>query len=272
MFSINDCLTEEIAISDAIDLQHINSLDELLCDCLSGIEKQFSLTIRSTDKEDYIKTLLHCDSIKYLTERNILSYNKFIQKLKLELNSYFEKFFGINFSSKVDDLLLTNSDFFFANIYYRAYRDIILTQSFLVFILHKIFSNIPSKLIQDIESTLNIKITKFNNKNLSKKFKIKSTNYILDMSNIIKNVDDLSKLILNTTLFSKHLYKSLYGTVDIVVMRNYLYEIFFSNASLYEVDSLFRTILKLDNSVGILLNMVEVYALEKEFSQIETEG
>lgn len=232
-------------------------------DTLDSIRRQFVLTFQNYDKTNYINEFLSDEDNKEFLNSEYIDYNLFFKIFEEELYKYFNNILGFDLLSKSIAFSECKPEITSFVILYNSYKSIVLNQSFIIEIIYKLFSSLSTKQIENIEKLLNKKIQKTTPKSVLKKFKIKSNNYILDIKNVTSNKNELSTIILNTNLFGKHLQNTIYENETTQI--NYLFECFIRLSSKYEIDNLFKYLLKNDVNFDILINKVEVYAFEQKF-------
>lgn len=250
------------------NMDHIDSVNKThflnsLIDMLFNISYQLSSTFTKSDREDYLKNFFSDPIVMQFIHSDYVETSLFIEWLSNELNNKFIEFLGVDVKAKdiiYQDLTLNEK---IANIYYETYLKIGLNQSFIVKILYNIFSYLTPKQVENIENILGKKIEKKDSKSISKKFKLKSNNYVMDLREIIIDSKTMKEIILNTNLFDKHLQNTIYYNDDI--KKQYLYEIFIRNASKYEIASLFENLFKFKENIDICINNIEVYAISNNF-------
>lgn len=281
--NIKEFLTNKYFNIDADDSRNVNYLSDLLFDCEENIKKQFLLTIKCDDKIDYLKEFIFDDVFVQLIDSEYIDKNMFFQTVINFLDNCFYDFLNVRIS---DNIIINTNDYspeqIFVHIYYALYKKVILDQSFITELIYNSFSYLNSKQIENVEHVLNKSIQKFHNKAISKKYKLKSTNYILDLNEIFSNNEDIYKIIMETDIFLK------YGSImkqkdledilseDITISdldsnnieyynNDILYNLFYKNLSKYNIRDIFMHLLKYDESLAILINQVEVLALQRSF-------
>lgn len=248
---------------DHIDIVNKTHFVNSLTDMLFNISYQLSSSFSKSDREDYLKNFFTDPIINQFIHSEFIDNSLFVEWLINELNNKFFEFFGIDIKSKELVYQELSKNEIIANIYYESYLKIGLNQSFIIKILYNIFSYLTTKQVENIENILSKKIEKRESKSISKKFKIKSNNYVMDLREIIKDAKTMKELILNTNLFDKHLQNTIYYNDEI--KKDYLYEIFIRNSSKYEIATLFENLFKFEENIDICINNVEVYAISRNF-------
>lgn len=258
------CLKNQENITADYSVIQSAFLDNLY-DSLNGLRKQFNLTFQNYDMEDYVKSFFLDENNKIFISSDFIDENQFYHTLIDTFEEYFNIFLGISLKDKENDIdgSLSVIDKF-NKIYYNSYLNLVLTQRFIEQIFYLSFSNLTSKQISQIESLLNKKIDRTETKKISKKYKLKSNNYIMDLQSILSNKEAVVNIIKNTSIFDKNLFNMIYYKEDIP--KNYVYELIIRLSSKYDLESLFKNLLKNDENVNILINRIEVYAINKNFS------
>ena len=258
------CLKNQENITADYSVIQSAFLDNLY-DSLNGLRKQFNLTFQNYDMEDYVKSFFLDENNKTFISSDFIDENQFYHTLIDTFEEYFNIFLGISLKDKENDIdgSLSVIDKF-NKIYYNSYLNLVLTQRFIEQIFYLSFSNLTSKQISQIESLLNKKIDRTETKKISKKYKLKSNNYIMDLQSILSNKEAVVNIIKNTSIFDKNLFNMIYYKEDIP--KNYVYELIIRLSSKYDLESLFKNLLKNDENVNILINRIEVYAINKNFS------
>lgn len=251
---------ENMDVSDSIRKSHFV---DTLTDSLFSISNQLNTTFSKTDHTDYIKSFLSDESNREFLSSEFIDENKFLDSFIRELNERVFEFLGIDISSKKIIFQDFPSKDIIKKIYYASYLNVVLKQDLIIKVLYTIFSYITSKQLEQIENVLGRKIEKKYSKLISKKYKLRNTNYIMDLNEIITCKEDISKIILNTNLFEKHLQNGIYYTDSMPI--DYTYEIFFRQASRDEIDTLFRNLFKYDENLSNCINNIEVYAINRNF-------
>lgn len=284
--NIKEFLTNKYFNVDADNSRNINYLSDLLFDCEENIKKQFLLTIKCDDKIDYMKEFLFDDIFIQLIDTEYIDKNLFFQHVINFLDNCFYEFLNV----RISDNLIIDEDYYspeevFVYVYYYLYKKFIIDQTFIVWVMYNSFSYLTSKQIENVEKVLNKSIEKFHNKALSKKYKLKSTNYILDLNEIFSNNEDVYKVIMDTDIFLK--YGNIKKNVDLEDLilddvnseisafedtelfysgyEQRIYNLFYKNLSKYNIRDIFMHLLKYDESLAILINQIEVYAIQKSF-------
>lgn len=258
------CLKNQENITTDYSVMQSAFLDNLY-DSLNGLRKQFNLTFQNYDMEDYVKSFFLDENNKIFISSEFIDENQFYHTLIDTFEEYFNIFLGISLKDKEDDIdgSLSVIDKF-NKIYYNSYLNLVLTQRFIEQIFYLSFSNLTSRQISQIESLLNKKIDRTETKKISKKYKLKSNNYIMDLQSILINKESVVDIIKNTSIFDKNLFNMIYYKED--MPKNYVYELIIRLSSKYDLESLFKNLLKNDENLNILINRVEVYAMNKNFS------
>lgn len=258
------CLKNQENITTDYSVMQSAFLDNLY-DSLNGLRKQFNLTFQNYDMEDYVKSFFLDENNKIFISSDFIDENQFYHTLIDTFEEYFNIFLGISLKDKEDDIdgSLSVIDKF-NKIYYNSYLNLVLTQRFIEQIFYLSFSNLTSRQISQIESLLNKKIDRTETKKISKRYKLKSNNYIMDLQSILINKESVVDIIKNTSIFDKNLFNMIYYKED--MPKNYIYELIIRLSSKYDLESLFKNLLKNDENLNILINRVEVYAMNKNFS------
>lgn len=263
--------------ADAEIESRINYVNDLLFEIESNIRKQFLLTMKSNDKIDHIRELISDEVLAGLANDGLIDEDAFTKALEDFIYACFKTYINI------DDYYLRNlsADYSEKIWWYYLYYFTILSQDALCNLIYSRFYELNSKQIAEIENVIGRKIEKFHNKALSKKFNLKSTNYVLDLNNIFKTRDDLINVILKTNIFIKNtenvaessLFKNLLEEDEFELFdynfdtNDYKVDIFkefkyFSKDVLAEFVS---HIVRDDECLGNLVNMVEVLAITNKF-------
>lgn len=258
------CLKNQENITTDYSVMQSAFLDNLY-DSLNGLRKQFNLTFQNYDMEDYVKSFFLDENNKIFISSDFIDENQFYHTLIDTFEEYFNIFLGISLKDKENDIdgSLSVIDKF-NKIYYNSYLNLVLTQRFIEQIFYLSFSNLTSRQISQIESLLNKKIDRTETKKISKRYKLKSNNYIMDLQSILINKESVVDIIKNTSIFDKNLFNMIYYKED--MPKNYIYELIIRLSSKYDLESLFKNLLKNDENLNILINRVEVYAMNKNFS------
>lgn len=258
------CLKNQENITTDYSVMQSAFLDNLY-DLLNGLRKQFNLTFQNYDMEDYVKSFFLDENNKIFISSDFIDENQFYHTLIDTFEEYFNIFLGISLKDKENDIdgSLSVIDKF-NKIYYNSYLNLVLTQRFIEQIFYLSFSNLTSRQISQIESLLNKKIDRTETKKISKRYKLKSNNYIMDLQSILINKESVVDIIKNTSIFDKNLFNMIYYKED--MPKNYVYELIIRLSSKYDLESLFKNLLKNDENLNILINRVEVYAMNKNFS------
>lgn len=258
------CLKNQENITTDYSVMQSAFLDNLY-DSLNGLRKQFNLTFQNYDMEDYVKSFFLDENNKIFISSDFIDENQFYHTLIDTFEEYFNIFLGISLKDKENDIdgSLSVIDKF-NKIYYNSYLNLVLTQRFIEQIFYLSFSNLTSRQISQIESLLNKKIDRTETKKISKRYKLKSNNYIMDLQSILINKESVVDIIKNTSIFDKNLFNMIYYKED--MPKNYVYELIIRLSSKYDLESLFKNLLKNDENLNILINRVEVYAMNKNFS------
>lgn len=258
------CLKNQENITTDYSVMQSAFLDNLY-DSLNGLRKQFNLTFQNYDMEDYVKSFFLDENNKIFISSDFIDENQFYHTLIDTFEEYFNIFLGISLKDKENDIDGSLSVIEkFNKIYYNSYLNLVLTQRFIEQIFYLSFSNLTSRQISQIESLLNKKIDRTETKKISKKYKLKSNNYIMDLQSILINKESVVDIIKNTSIFDKNLFNMIYYKED--MPKNYVYELIIRLSSKYDLESLFKNLLKNDENLNILINRVEVYAMNKNFS------
>lgn len=251
------------ANTDYIDQVNKSHFVNKLTDSLFSISNQFNSTFSNSDPEDYIKSFLNDDVVKDFLNSDFIDEFKFFEWLNNEINERIFEFLGIDLKSK--ELIFTdlNPKEKFIKVYYNIYLNVAVKQQFIVDTFYKIFSYITAKQLEMLEKAIGKSITKNHSKLISKKFKLKSTNYVMDLSEILKDKESIKNIIYNTNLFDKHLQNAVYYKDD--MPKQYIYEIFIRNSSRDEMVLFFENVFKFDDNLPICINNIEVYAITNNF-------
>ena len=258
------CLKNQENITTDYSVIQSAFLDNLY-DSLNGLRKQFNLTFQNYDMEDYVKSFFLDENNKIFISSDFIDENQFYHTLIDTFEEYFNIFLGISLKDKENDIDGSLSVIEkFNKIYYNSYLNLVLTQRFIEQIFYLSFSNLTSRQISQIESLLNKKLDRTETKKISKRYKLKSNNYIMDLQSILINKESVVDIIKNTSIFDKNLFNMIYYKED--MPKNYVYELIIRLSSKYDLESLFKNLLKNDENLNILINRVEVYAMNKNFS------
>lgn len=258
-----DTFFKNIDNIDYIDQVNKSHFINTLTDFLFSISNQLNSTFSCPDPEDYIKSFLSDDVIKDFLNSDYIDEFKFFEWLNNELNDRIFEFLGIDVKSKEIVFSDLNPKEKFTKVYYSIYLNVGANQHFIVDTLYKTFSYLTSKQLEILEKALNRNISKKHSKLISKKFKLKNTNYVMDLSEILTSKEDLKNIIQNTNFFDKHLTNSVYYKDDIP--KQYLYEILIRNSSKDEICLFFDNIFKFDDNLPICINNIEVHAININF-------
>lgn len=239
-----------------------NYFENKLFDSLNYIKKQFASSFSNYDKENYIIELFKDDMCKKFLDSGFIDLNLFMKFLCEFINDNFKNFYGLDLSLKEDLFPEFNETSLFYSFYFPSYKNIILTQDDIVKWLYNVFVFLTPKQVSNIEEAIGSKIEK-SNKDISKKIKIKSTNYIMELRNILNKKENIEKIINKTQLFGRHLQNAIYYDDD--MPKDIVYEIFIRNASKPEIVSLMTNLFKIDENIDICLNRIEVYGLTNDF-------
>lgn len=262
MNNIEVCFTNNANL-DYIDQINKSHFINKLTDSLFSISNQFNSTFSNSDPEDYIKSFLDDDVVKDFLNSNFIDEFKFFDWLNEEISERIFEFFGIDLKNKELIFSDLNPKEKFIKVYYNIYINIAVKQQFIVDIFYKIFSYITGKQLEVLEKAIGKTINKTHSKLISKKFKLKSTNYVMDLSEILDKKENIKSIIYRTNLFDKHLQNAIYFKDN--MQKQYIYEIFIRNSSKDEMALFFDNIFKFDDNLPICINNIEVYAINNNF-------
>lgn len=249
---------------DMVDQVNKSHFYNTLTECLFNVSQQLNSTFSTLDKSDHIKDFFNDDVNKEIMTSDFFDMNIFKEFLIIELNKLYIEFLGVDVLNKKYVFDNFDLDEQFSKVFYAMYLSVAVKQSLIVKVLYNIFSNLNSNQIHKLENILGRSIEKehISNKE-AKKLNLRSTNYILDLNSIIKTNEDLSKIILNTNLFRKHLDNTMYYSDEIPT--NYTYEVLFKEASDYEIEMLFNSLFKSEDNIQICINNIQVYGIQHSF-------
>lgn len=233
-------------------------------ECLDAIKIQFYKTIGSHDREDYIKTLFSENFTKQFLQSNYIDQNLFYTDFLEELNKYFKDFLSIDLASKESSSEGLTPMERFTKYYYASYISIVLKQALIYDAFYLIFSNFSAENMKAVEKALNRTIEPEVSKKINKKYNIDKNNYVLSLSKIIRNKEELIQVVKETNLFESNLSKLFYMPSPFdkePKSSDLLFDTFFHNASKYDIIGLFTNLFKEDLNYENFVLKLEVRAL-----------